>query len=81
MGGEGGNQAFARGGMMRPISLTDESLDDLDQDEKDRFDKASYSEYGRRRLPVDDDDLFDERDDEGEDLPDLCDILGEGDDE
>lgn len=66
--------------MMRPISLTDETLDDLDQDEMDRFDKDSHSDYGRRRVSGDEDSLFDERDEE-EDLPDLFDILGEGDDE
>lgn len=69
MGGEGSNQAGAQ--LMRPISLSDECLDDLDTDLERDFEGEYGSELGRRRglkaHPESFFDLFDEEIEEDED--------------
>lgn len=65
---------------MRPVSLSDESLDPLDLDEFQEF-QTSDSPHGRRtKYEEEDESIFDEEDDDDEleDIGDVFDMMSEG---
>ena len=61
---------------MRPITLSDESLDDLDQDDLDIFNRTS-TDHGRRMAPSKTSSALDDLDDEPEADEEILDLVAQ----